>query len=171
MRNAMPPRMHSVLFAVKRAFHTSHWRGRRVLASFSLTPSRFDILYLLHSRFNGAAWQSTVRKFLGVTAATTSIMVRALEDLGFLRRTRSEDDRRQIELRLTDVARAFVRRIFRVFIGSRLTHRFVERLLCKEWRDKSAAFEAMDRMDSALLRMRRRLRDRAKLLYPWHPDD
>jgi len=39
--------MHSIFFSVKRAFHKSVWFGRSLLKDYLLTPSRFDILYIL----------------------------------------------------------------------------------------------------------------------------
>src|SRR4051812_47616375 len=100
--------MHNVLFSVKRAFHKSNWFGRDILGGYELTPSRFDVLFLLHSRRVPYFWKSIIRKVLGVTAATTSVMLRALVALGLIERKKSEDDRRQLEVSLTQRGRELI---------------------------------------------------------------
>jgi DNA-binding MarR family transcriptional regulator len=56
--------------------------------------------------------QSKLRRELGVSAATVSIMVRALETLGLVRRSKACcGDRRQVEVTLTRKGSALLRRI------------------------------------------------------------
>src|SRR5579859_7630574 len=102
--------MHSVLFSMKRAFHKSTWFGRSLLGGYALTPSRFDVLFILKTEPLPFRWQSRIRKILGVTAATASIMLRAMERAGLIRRTKSELDKRQIEIALTERGRDVISR-------------------------------------------------------------
>src|SRR5262245_49378800 len=110
--------MHDVLFSIKRTFHKSTAFGKRLLVAFGLTPSRFDILYMLKNCDGRSLWQSSIRKALGVTAATTSIMLRALEEGGFVLRERSSGDRRQVDVSLTSAGAAIVAQAIDEVIGS-----------------------------------------------------
>jgi len=171
--HANAARMHQVLFSVKRAFHKSTWFGRRILTGYSLTPSRFDILYLLHKQKLRHLWQSGIRRFLGVSAATTSILVRALEKLGFVRRQKSDIDRRQIEVALTKRGRDVIARALRVLRGKKqIIDYFVRLFVSSKWWDAEHAWDDLDRFATSLRYMRDQLKDRALLTYPMgHPDD
>lgn len=162
--------MHDILFGVKRAFHKSTWFGRGLLAGYGITPSRFDILYILHNAKLKAAWQSSIRKFLGITAATTSIMVRALEALGLVRRNVSEYDKRQREVWLTERGRELIARAIKVFHEKDIADYFVRRLVCSTWWDKEQSSVDLDTFENTLIYLRARLKDKALLAYGSHPD-
>jgi len=163
--------MHDVLFSMKRTFHKSTWFGRAVLVPFGLTPSRFDVLYALKKWKRPHLWQSTIRKILGVSAATASIMIRALVRLGFLRRRKSEDDKRQLEVSLTKSGRDAITRAVAVHHGQKLAEYFVRRIVAPSWWDDDKAYGDVDRITNELRYMRERLDDRAVLRYGVHPDD
>jgi len=162
--------MHNVLFGLKRSFHKSTWFGRGILAPYALTPSRFDVLYLLRESRARYCWQSDIRKILGVTAATTSIMVRALERLGLVRRRVSELDERQREVSLTARGRALIARATKVLRGKELVDYFVKRLVSPSWWDQDRSFADVDAFENSIRFLRTNLRDRAKLTYGSHPD-
>ena len=84
--------MHSVLFSLKRAFHKSTTLGRMLLDDVELTPSRFDILHVLHGARSSFVLQSDLRRLLGVASTTLSRMLRALEERGFITRSRDRRD-------------------------------------------------------------------------------
>jgi len=146
MRRANAPRMHNVLFSLKRTFHKSTWLGRAVLVPYQLTPSRFDILYSLHKTKRKYLWQSAMRRILGVSAATTSILMRALVKLGFVRRRKSDDDRRQLEVSLTVRGRDFIKRAIAALHGQKLIDYFVRRIVVPKWWDADASFGDIDRV-------------------------
>ena len=61
-------------------------------------------------------WQSILRRVIGYTARSTmTVMLRALEGLLWIRRKRSEDDRRQLEVELTELGRSELKRAYRRF--------------------------------------------------------
>jgi len=77
--------MHSVLFSLKRTFHKSVWFGRFLLKDYLLTPSRFDILYILQRNPEFPKMrQSRIGEILGIASTTLSRMIKALLALGFI---------------------------------------------------------------------------------------
>ncbi len=75
--------MNRVNFWHKRA----HWAGvkwsNQLLAELGLTAARFDVLYALDNH-GGTVEQSMLRQELGVARSTISVILRRLEDLGFV---------------------------------------------------------------------------------------
>jgi DNA-binding MarR family transcriptional regulator len=102
--------MHSIFFGVKRAFHATLRRTRRPFAQVQpgLTAARYDVLYALQSH-DSELRQSKLRDLLGVTGATISRMLRALERLRVVWRERDPLDRRRLIVRLTDLGDLWVR--------------------------------------------------------------
>jgi DNA-binding MarR family transcriptional regulator len=90
--------MNSVFFGFKRAYYGTLRGTRPHLKRLGLTAARYDVLALLE-RF-GAMLQREVRASLNVAAPTVSRMLKALEALGLIARSRPSD-RRQREVRLT----------------------------------------------------------------------
>jgi len=164
--------MHAVLFSIKRVFHKSVWFCRRLLTDYCLTPSRFDILHMLHRRGDiGAMWQSEIREVLGVAGPTVSRMIKALVALGFVRSERSSVDRRQCNISLTARGRETIAHAIGMIIDSGIITNVVVHFLCAKWECPVATFEAVDRLDTTLRYMREQLLDEATMFYPWHPDD
>jgi DNA-binding MarR family transcriptional regulator len=75
-----------------------------------LTPTQAQILALLATNAAGAT-QRWIADWLGVTAATTSDAVRALETKGLVEKTRAAEDRRAVRIALTEAGRAEIERI------------------------------------------------------------
>ena len=113
--------MNPVFFGLKRAFHGTLRIGRRTFQALGLTAARFDLLYALtdegHPR-ETVTHQSELRRMLGVSRPAVSRMLRSLEELGFVRRKRSEADRRQFEVHLTILGRLRIRLAFRRLVRS-----------------------------------------------------
>jgi DNA-binding MarR family transcriptional regulator len=104
--------MDQTFFRLKRAFHGVLRIGRPTLKEFGLTPARFDLLFALTDDGCKAVkgmWQSKLARVLGVTRATTSRMLISLEELGLVGRKRSEEDRRQLDITLTETGWSRVR--------------------------------------------------------------
>lgn len=102
--------MHTLTFEMKRAHLASIRLTRRLCAQVGLTPARLDMLRAIFANCN-AIQQSVLRHHLGVTKTVVSIMVRALEKLGFVRRTRSYSDGRTFDLTVLVKGRIALRRI------------------------------------------------------------
>lgn len=163
--------MHDVLFSTKRTFHKQTWFGRAILAPYKLTPSRFDVLFILHEYGLPMIWQSKIWKIVGVSASTTSIMVRALVKLGLLERKESEDDKRQLEVSLTAKGKEVIARAVAAIRGKKLVEYFVKRIVSSVWWDKEQSTVDVDALAGTLRWMRDRLADKAVLAYSYeHPD-
>jgi DNA-binding MarR family transcriptional regulator len=162
--------MHAVIFSIKRAFHTSTWNLRRRLKNYRLTPSRFDILHVLDKR-GGFVLQSVLRRILGVTAPTVSVMVRAIAKLGFLRCQPGVIDERQVVITITEMGRDVYKRVVRDLIKPGIIAQLVRRCVSHEPNNPDVWFPDLDAFDTTLTRMKRHLKDKSTLLYPWHPDD
>jgi DNA-binding MarR family transcriptional regulator len=94
--------MHSLLFSLKRAQHSTLRISRPLLAKLGLTAARLDLLHALKDRRKSGLLQSHVQRVLGVTRATVSRMLGSLEELGLVRREKEPADRRQKRVWLTD---------------------------------------------------------------------
>jgi len=105
MGGALVLRMNGALFGMKRAHHDSLRVSRRILAGTGMTPARFDLVQVLArcAAYDGKVgqFQSVLWKVLGVSRATVSRMVGALEKLGLVRRVVMRKDRRQRWVELT----------------------------------------------------------------------
>jgi DNA-binding MarR family transcriptional regulator len=109
--------------------------------------------------------QSDLRRELGVTAATVSKMVRALEKLGLVGRIRAvSTDRRQVHLTLTEMAKKLLRAIQRRVIGPGYLWLAIYSALSF---DHTCDGQDVGALKSHLDRFRREWGDRAKLYFPW----
>jgi len=123
------------------------------------------------ARVAGSTRQSDLRRTLGVTASVVSRMLRSLEALGWVRRTRAYSDRRQREVTLTEPGRTRILTAYRTLF--RAAQRLVQEAICfgLHW-DRNARFWHMATLEQYLDGMRRHYGDIASLYYPWgHPDD
>lgn len=74
----------------------------------NFTPSRVDV-FVCHAgllAWHGVVYQSAIRARLGITRASMSMMLHRLERRGFIRRYRSDADRRNVIVEITDAGRA-----------------------------------------------------------------
>src|ERR1700755_370684 len=108
--------MDRVWYGLKRSFHSTLRVARRDFKELGLTAARMDILHALFRvrAWKRPIWQSALRRIIGYTARSTmTVMLRALEGLLWIRRKRSEDDRRQLEVELTELGRSELKRAYR----------------------------------------------------------
>jgi len=167
--------MNAIFFASKRAFHGVLRVTRKPLASLGLTAARFDLMFALSRRdalwVGGSTRQSDLRRALGVTASVVSRMLRSLEALGWVQRTRPLHDRRQREVTLTEPGRERIRTACKMLL--RAAQRLVDRAICfGEHRNRDARFRHMATLEQYLAAMRHHYGDIASLYYAWgHPDD
>ena len=94
--------MHRVFFSVKRVHLRVVEESKVLVRRFGLTPARFDLLRVVDAHEPHAVAQSEICRVLGVSAATVSRMLIALEKIGFIERTADQRDRRRLLVRLTD---------------------------------------------------------------------
>jgi len=110
--------MNGLVFGMKRAHQESLRVCRRLLEGTGMTPARFDLIRVLarDAAYNGKVgqFQSVLWKVLGVSRATVSRMLGALEELGYVRRRILRKDRRQRWVELTREGAAWFRRARRV---------------------------------------------------------
>ncbi|HEX3771760.1 MAG TPA: MarR family winged helix-turn-helix transcriptional regulator [Polyangiaceae bacterium] len=99
--------MDRIFYALKRAYHSTLRITRRDFEEIEMTPARMDILHVLYNRGRKRKppiWQSTLRRIIGYTARSTmSEIMQALERLHLVRRTRNQQDERQLDVELTDL--------------------------------------------------------------------
>src|ERR1700759_2656332 len=97
--------MEPIFFGLKRAYHSTLRVSRPDFKEIGNTPARMDILHALFEhggRGKRFIWQSRLRRILGYTSSgTISEMLKELEAKVWIRRKRSEEDRRQVEVELT----------------------------------------------------------------------
>jgi DNA-binding MarR family transcriptional regulator len=168
--------MNAIAFGTKRAFHGFLRVTRRPFASVGLTAARFDLLAVVYRTRSSAArsnglLQSDLRRALGVTAPVVTRMLRALLQLGWVKRERVEHDRRQWRIRLTDDGLTRIGAIHRVML--RGVQRWVDVAICfGRHRDRNVRFRNMASFESYLHALRLEFGDGATHAYPWgHPDD
>jgi DNA-binding MarR family transcriptional regulator len=158
--------MHTVLFSLHRSDLTSIAFQRGLLEPYGISPARYTMLFAIEQqRAFGFIRQSDLRRELGVTAATVSVMVRSLERLGLVRRTRLlGTDRRPVHVMLTDSAKWLLRAIRRRVI--RLGVVWVALYSALSY---NGAFDgaAVGTLKEHLDRLRAKLGDRARLHFPW----
>jgi len=110
--------MNRALFGMKRAHQDASRVCRRILEGTGMTPARFDLVQVLarDAAYNGKVgqFQSALWKALGVSRATVSRMLGALEKLGLVRRSIMRRDRRLRWVELTRKGAAWFRRARRV---------------------------------------------------------
>lgn len=105
--------MHTVLFEMKHAHLTAVRFSRAFVAEVGLTPARLDLLRaLVAADPETGMLQSTLRRRLCVSAPVVSRMVRALEALGFVERTRCPRDRRQVWINLSPLGAHSLRTVY-----------------------------------------------------------
>ena len=162
--------MHHIFFSLKRTHHRALAYSRKFTVRNGLTPARFDMLYAIDQHRDAFLWQSHLRRLLGVTAATISRMVRSLEALGYVVRKKNDYDRRQIEIRMTDLRT----KVFRFVEDLTMTSGYVDFIVTGAFAVLWYAESAIDDLlafETFLHRARDRLWDTATLRFPWHPDD
>jgi DNA-binding MarR family transcriptional regulator len=173
--------MDRVFYALKRSYHSTLRITRRDFKEIDLTPARMDILHVLYNdgrRRKQPIWQSTLRRIIGYTARSTMTQImKALERLGWVRRTGSREDERQLEVELTEAGWSRLGRGY-VRFPAGWTHDALT--LAKDWTPPDVAVEQdrawkayvdkMGRLAKLLFNIRFALRDTGCVRYPWYSD-
>ena len=166
--------MHNVFFGFKRVHHATLGLTRNILKRMGLTAARFDLLYALKDSRLGML-QSRLRRLLGVSRTTVSRMLASLEQLGLLTRKVSWSDRRTRDVNLTPRGRATITLAHRRFTRSGWAQLAVDSALGTDgayrWYREGDGIQATALVDGLLGQVRRAFGDRARLVYPWEPDN
>jgi len=75
-------------------------KGRKVLKKYPITPAQFDLMQKIY--FTGPKTMTELSGNLGIAKSTTTGLVSRLEKDGFLERVKSFDDKRVINVSLTE---------------------------------------------------------------------
>ena len=173
--------MDATFFRLKRAHHGVLRLGRVPLKEMGLTAARFDLLFAL--TYEGlerasAIWQSVIRRMLGVSRATVSRMMISLENLRFVRRQKSQEDRRQLEVELSDEGWFRIREAYKRLTWNHWAllalHSAMSGVKVGEstWLDVDPnMIEHRMALDGYLDKVRRGFGDFATLTYPWIVED
>jgi DNA-binding MarR family transcriptional regulator len=157
--------MHTVAFSLHRADQRMLALQRALLARFDITPARYLMMLVILRVGMSCGSESTMRQSklwrkLGVSRVTVSIMVRALEELGLVRRHKAAHDRRQIDVTLTAKGSALLRRIDKKVIRPGIVWMAVYSIFAMDGGKLGALHYHLDKMRGALF-------DPAEFYYAW----
>lgn len=88
------------LIALRRILRATELYGRTLASQVGLTAVQLRVLQIVAE--NGRATPTAISSRMGVTQATVSALIKKLESKGLLERHRSERDRRQTNMVITD---------------------------------------------------------------------
>lgn len=91
------------LIALRRILRATELYGRELAKEVGLTAVQLRVLQIVAE--TGTATPTEIAGRMGVTQATITALIHKLEDKDFITRKRSETDRRQTILSITDVGR------------------------------------------------------------------
>lgn len=92
-------RTKRALTAMRKILRTTELNGKQVMSETGLTPSQLIFMQMLDEEHEQTAGHIATR--MGITQATTTVLVQKLEAMGMVQRRRGEQDRRQVWLTLT----------------------------------------------------------------------
>lgn len=160
--------MHRVFFSVKRVHLRIVEIGKKLLRRFGLTPARFDLLRVVDAHHPHPVLQSKIRALLGVSAATVSRMLKALEKLGFVEREESKADARNLLVSLSDLGWNRVDGATVALVSNGTAERMARRGVAFE---PKLAVVRLRLLQKHLNSMRRIYGDDAPFVDPWRNDD
>jgi DNA-binding MarR family transcriptional regulator len=161
--------MHRVFFSVKRVHLRIVEVSKRLVMRFGLTPARFDMLRIVLIHAPDGVSQAKIRALLGVSAATVSRMLIALEKLGFIARDAWGYDARCLIVTLTDLGKKRVSDAMNALVehpkakAERMAQRGVDF-------EPKVAEPRLRVLQRALASMRRNYGDAAAFTDPWRTD-
>lgn len=95
----MEDRTKRALTAMRRILRTTELNSKRLMRETGLTPSQLIFMQMLDEEREQTAGHVAGR--MGITQATTTVLLQKLEAQGMVQRRRGESDRRQVWLSLT----------------------------------------------------------------------
>jgi DNA-binding MarR family transcriptional regulator len=141
--------------------------GKLLFAPYGLTPARFDMLRIVLVHEEHGVLQSRIRALLGVSGATVSRMLKALEALGFVTRKALAADRRNLLVALTGSGLAIMKHAMARYVDNGGAHRLARRGLGF---DPKRAGPKLATLQRFLWSMRKVYADTAPFADPWSTD-
>lgn len=163
--------MHALFFDMKHAHLSALRFSRSEAALVGLTPARVDMLRAIGEWASGIS-QKVLRRSLCVSAATVSIMVRALENLGFVTRRPDRLDARTSWVQLTGQGKRALRSIFCATVSSGFWRLAFTCIFGRIAGVPGRGWDlAMSRLETKLARFRRRVGIGSHNPWCWNDDD
>lgn len=101
-------RTDASLIALRRILRATELYERQLAHSAGLTPAKLRVLQIAASRPGASATPKELATQMGVAQGTVTALLDKLQALGLITRQRSDTDRRQMNVVLTDAGRAAV---------------------------------------------------------------
>jgi len=158
--------MDALFFATKRSYLASLRIARELVIPHGLTPARFDLLCALGEPYQAITLNELCAR-LGVSKATVSRMVKALEDLGFVQREHYLEDLRLRSVELTATGYQRMRAVIRDVQAAGYIELAIESAVAPKRVPDSTARAAARRALVMVRRLARGLGNRATFEYPW----
>jgi DNA-binding MarR family transcriptional regulator len=159
-------RVHRIFFSIKMVHLRVIEIGKAMLEEYGLTPARFDMLRVVFAHEHGVL-QSRMIALLGVSGATVSRMLKALEELGFVTRTPYERDRRNLFIELTNYGWTVLDQAMISILGMGNARELARRGVTGRAYADDAADEKLGVLQGLLSKMRKAYDDRALFIDPW----
>lgn len=102
------PRTDDSLIALRRILRATELYEKKLAQSAGLTPAKLRVLQILASRADGSTTPKALAVQMGVAQGTVTALVDKLVGAGLVTRTRSETDRRQMNVVITEAGRVAV---------------------------------------------------------------
>lgn len=96
-------RTKRALTAMRKILRTTELNSKQLMSETGLTPSQLIFMQMLDEEREQTAGHVAAR--MGITQATTTVLLQKLESLGMVQRRKGEHDRRQVWLSLTQEGR------------------------------------------------------------------
>lgn len=107
MTHASPERVDQALIALRRILRAAELYARTLAGAAGLTPAQLRVLQIIEER-GGSSTPKALAGQMGVSQATVTALVDKLVSRGLVTRKRSETDRRQSNVGITEAGRAAV---------------------------------------------------------------
>jgi DNA-binding MarR family transcriptional regulator len=108
METPSSERIDECLIALRRILRATSLYDRELAAATGVTPAQLRVLQILDYRPDGSITPKALASQMGIAQATVTAIIDKLEASGLLSRERSEADRRQTNLEITDRGRETV---------------------------------------------------------------
>lgn len=108
MADPTPDRTDQSLIALRRILRATELYERKLAQAAGLTPAQLRVLQIVAKKDHGAATPKGLATQMGVSQATVTALVDKLVARGMVARHRSDVDRRQTDVAITDKGREAV---------------------------------------------------------------
>ncbi|MFP7674974.1 MarR family winged helix-turn-helix transcriptional regulator [Marivita sp. S0852] len=108
MESPSSERIDECLIALRRILRATSMYDRELANATGVTPAQLRVLQLLDFKDNFTMTPKALAAQMGIAQATVTAIIDKLQASGMLTRNRSETDRRQTNLAITEVGRATV---------------------------------------------------------------